>query len=141
MRDKSGRCFAAQENAIDVLGISNRILPHLVIPVEKPLAFRCRNHAIGGHLHLQFQFSHLFIPFCHFTTLAQLSRGCGTSQPRRVLWDGPRCIPHLTWAAMSSIASRLVETSALVVAQEDTLMRMARRPFHRVPPHQHLPSA
>jgi hypothetical protein len=43
--------------------------------------------------------------------------------------------------ATRNIASKLLSTSASVVAQEDTLMRMAWRPCHTVPPHQHVPSS
>ena len=39
-----------------------------------------------------------------------------------------------------SIAARLISTSSSVVAQDDTLIRMAARPCHSVPPHQHVPS-
>ena len=42
--------------------------------------------------------------------------------------------------ATESIALKLRFTSASVVAQEDTLMRIAFLPFHVVPPHQHVPS-
>ena len=34
----------------------------------------------------------------------------------------------------------LLISSLPIVAQEDTLMRMAERPFHVVPPAQHVPS-
>src|SRR5271157_465837 len=46
-----------------------------------------------------------------------------------------------TTAAIRKIASRLRSTSASVVAQEETLMRMAERPCHTVPPHQQVPSS
>jgi hypothetical protein len=41
---------------------------------------------------------------------------------------------------MRKIAARLRSTSSSVVAQQDTLMRMAARPCHSVPPHQQVPS-
>ena len=41
-------------------------------------------------------------------------------------------------AAMANTASRLRDTSASVVAHDDTLMRIALRPFHTVAPHQHV---
>src|SRR4029077_4113417 len=44
-------------------------------------------------------------------------------------------------AATRSIAARLRSTSSSVVAHEETLMRMAVRPCHTVPPAQHVPSA
>jgi hypothetical protein len=43
--------------------------------------------------------------------------------------------------ALASMLSKLRATSESVVAQEDTLIRMALRPFHSVAPHQHVPSA
>ena len=43
--------------------------------------------------------------------------------------------------ATRSIASRLRSTSSSVVAQDDTLMRIAVRPCQTVPPHQQVPSA
>src|SRR5580658_1557962 len=42
--------------------------------------------------------------------------------------------------AMRTIAARLRSTSSSVVAQQDTLMRMAAWPCHSVPPHQQVPS-
>ena len=42
---------------------------------------------------------------------------------------------------MRRIASTLRSTSASVVAQEETLMRMAARPCHSVGPHQQVPSS
>ena len=49
--------------------------------------------------------------------------------------EGSLCIR----AAMRTIASTLRSTSASVVAHDDTLMRMAVRPCHTVPPHQQVP--
>jgi hypothetical protein len=46
-----------------------------------------------------------------------------------------------TCSARRRIASLLRSTSSEEVAQEDTLIRMARRPFQIVPPHQHVPSS
>ena len=46
-----------------------------------------------------------------------------------------------TARAARPIASRQRSTSASVVAQDDTLMRIAVRPCHTVPPHQHVPSS
>lgn len=43
--------------------------------------------------------------------------------------------------ATRRIASRLRSMSASVVAHDDTLMRIACRPCHTVPPHQHVPSS
>src|SRR5207244_13196537 len=43
--------------------------------------------------------------------------------------------------ATRTMASRLRSTSASVVAQLETLMRIAVRPCHTVPPHQHVPSS
>ena len=48
---------------------------------------------------------------------------------------------YRTRSAMRTIAARLRSTSSSVVAQEDTLMRIAARPCQTVPPHQHVPSA
>src|SRR5262249_11717932 len=45
------------------------------------------------------------------------------------------------YPAIRNIASRLRSTSASVVAHEDTLIRIAWRPCHTVPPHQHVPSS
>src|SRR5215510_5320876 len=42
---------------------------------------------------------------------------------------------------MRIIASKLRSTSSSVVAHEETLMRIAARPCHTVPPHQQVPSA
>src|SRR5580704_9012782 len=42
--------------------------------------------------------------------------------------------------AVLSIAAILSSTSSSVVAHEETLMRIAARPCHTVPPHQHVPS-
>jgi len=51
---------------------------------------------------------------------------------------------HLSPAATSpralSMAARLRSTSSSVVAQHDTLMRIATRPCQVVPPHQQAPS-
>ncbi len=47
---------------------------------------------------------------------------------------------RFTRLAQASMASRLVSTSACVVDQLQTLMRMARRPCQTVPPHQQVPS-
>src|SRR5487761_1938704 len=44
------------------------------------------------------------------------------------------------YGAMRRIAARLRSTSSSVVAQFDTLMRIAVRPCHSVPPHQQVPS-
>jgi hypothetical protein len=49
-------------------------------------------------------------------------------------WDSQR-------RAAAKIASRLFDTSRSVVAQDETLIRIALRPFHTVPPHQQVPSA
>src|SRR5579871_2125756 len=46
--------------------------------------------------------------------------------------------PHSS--AARRIAARLISTSVLVVAHEETLMRMAVRPCHSVTPHQQTPS-
>jgi hypothetical protein len=55
---------------------------------------------------------------------------------------GPECDLLLdSRAAMASMACKLRVTSASVVAQEETLMRMALRPLHSVPPHQQVPSS
>ena len=43
--------------------------------------------------------------------------------------------------AIRMIASRLLSTSASVVAQLETLIRIAVFPCQTVPPHQHVPSA
>jgi len=43
----------------------------------------------------------------------------------------------MTRDAIRVIASRLRSTSVSLVAQEETLMRMAKRPFQSAPPHQH----
>jgi hypothetical protein len=43
--------------------------------------------------------------------------------------------------AIFRIAATLRLTSRFVVAHEDTLMRIALRPFQTVPPHQQVPSA
>ncbi len=55
-------------------------------------------------------------------------------------------LPHLaaaacTSAAIRSMAARLRSTSSSVVAHEETLMRIAVRSCHTVPPAQHVPSA
>jgi hypothetical protein len=42
---------------------------------------------------------------------------------------------------MRRIAAMLLSTSSSVVAQDETLMRMAARPFHTVGPHQQVPSS
>jgi hypothetical protein len=42
--------------------------------------------------------------------------------------------------AILNIASRLRSTSSSVVAQEETLIRIAVRPCQVVPPHQQVPS-
>jgi len=64
------------------------------------------------------------------------------SSVARDLGDHRFCTPEFdSIAAMSNMATRLRITSASVVAQEETLIRMALRPFHTVPPHQHVPSA
>jgi len=44
-------------------------------------------------------------------------------------------------SAALSMEAKLRSTSSLVVAQEDTLMRMAVWPCHTVEPHQQVPSA
>ena len=49
--------------------------------------------------------------------------------------DGLQCFD-----AMRSMAARLRSTSASVVAQDETLMRIAVRPCQIVLPHQHVPS-
>ena len=43
--------------------------------------------------------------------------------------------------ATPTIASRLCSTSAAVVAQDETLMRIAVLPCQTVPPHQQVPSS
>ena len=48
---------------------------------------------------------------------------------------------RVTSLAMRTIASRLRSTSASVVAEDETLMRMAVFPCHSVIPHQHVPSS
>jgi hypothetical protein len=45
-----------------------------------------------------------------------------------------------SFAAIFSMASRLRVTSESVVAQDDTLILIAFRPFQSVPPHQQVPS-
>jgi hypothetical protein len=47
----------------------------------------------------------------------------------------------LAWLAAANIAARLRSTSSSVVAQDETLMRIAVRPCHTVVPHQQVPSA
>ena len=42
--------------------------------------------------------------------------------------------------ATRMIAAMLRSTSSSRVAQDETLMRIAVRPCHTVPPHQHVPS-
>ena len=49
--------------------------------------------------------------------------------------------PNRYARAMRIIAARLCSTSCSVVAQDETLMRIAVRPCHTVPPHQQVPSA
>ena len=44
-------------------------------------------------------------------------------------------------AAQARIEASDASTSASVVAQDDTLIRIASRPCQRVPPHQQMPSA
>jgi hypothetical protein len=44
-------------------------------------------------------------------------------------------------AAAFSIAAKLRSTSSWVVAQDETLIRMAVCPCQTVEPHQHIPSA
>ncbi len=43
--------------------------------------------------------------------------------------------------AIRSIASKLLSTSASVVAHDETLIRIAARPCQTVGPHQHVPSS
>src|SRR5437773_7201700 len=54
---------------------------------------------------------------------------------------GDQVAVAFTPAATRSIASKLRSTSSSVVAQEETLMRMAVRPCQTVAPAQHVPSA
>jgi hypothetical protein len=54
---------------------------------------------------------------------------------------GAGCYAPPTSAATRTIASTLASTSASVVAQLDTLIRIAVRPCQTVPPHQQVPSA
>ena len=57
-------------------------------------------------------------------------------------WRRPQLpVPARTCSAIRRIAWMLRSTSSEEVAQEDTLIRMARRPFQIVPPHQHVPSS
>jgi hypothetical protein len=62
---------------------------------------------------------------------------------------GQNLVPFKTWVlkqrlqprrAILMIAAALRSTSSSVVAQLDTLMRIAACPCHCVPPHQHVPS-
>src|SRR5207248_5740061 len=67
-----------------------------------------------------------------------LGRAAGAAQ--RSPGDGTLRL-GFTSDATRSIAARLRSTSSSVVAHEETLMRMAVRPCHTVPPAQHVPSA
>ena len=54
-------------------------------------------------------------------------------------------LPHaeddrIVVSAARTMACTLTSTSSSVVSQDETLIRMAARPFHVVPPHQHVPS-
>jgi hypothetical protein len=60
----------------------------------------------------------------------------------RGTWCRPQLpVPARTCSAIRRIAWLLRSTSSEEVAHEDTLIRMARRPFQIVPPHQHVPSS
>ena len=50
-------------------------------------------------------------------------------------------VPLSAAPATRNIAARLRSTSSSVVAHEETLIRMAARPCHTVPPHQQVPSS
>ena len=65
------------------------------------------------------------------------------ADPRRTDARAPSLRPSSArrQPATRSIAAMLRSTSASVVAHEHTLMRMAVRPCHTVPPHQQVPSA
>src|SRR5207247_9810751 len=82
----------------------------------------------------------LVIFFLGLCPSPRLGRSRGPYAPLRSL-AGALCAPLLRQASTARfIASILAATSSSVVAHDDTLTRIAVRPCHSVPPHQHTPS-
>ena len=65
---------------------------------------------------------------------------CGQARVSRLNWWQPTRCPYGRFA-IRIIAATLRSTSASVVAQQETLMRMAVRPCQTVTPHQQVPSS
>lgn len=66
-----------------------------------------------------------------------------SASPRRTVLPAPRQTPKpsLSSTAIRKIAFRLCSTSSSVVAQQETLRRLAAPPCQRAPPHQQVPSS
>ena len=72
----------------------------------------------------------------------QLADAATRCQGRRQKGQGRTALNPFSIVAFTALAmaARLASTSAAVVAHDDTLIRIAVRPCHSVPPHQHVPS-